>query len=137
MTMTETLTITPHFLDLRVRAEFLELCGDRESAEELRRVSMNVAREVDLTCYAYQLLWRGRADEALALLQLNAEIHSDSWNVYDSLGEIYGEIGNIDRAVENYSRAAGLVVDPEQAERIAFVLRTLRPNRDEATAMTA
>jgi predicted Zn-dependent protease len=135
--MTETLTITPHFLDLRVRAEFLELCGDRESAEELRRVSMKVAREVDLTCYAYQLLWRGRADEALALLHFNAETHPDSWNVYDSLGEIYGEIGNIGRAIENYSRAAALVVDREQAERIAFVLRTFRLNRDETAAMAS
>jgi predicted Zn-dependent protease len=135
--MTETLTITPHFLDLRVRAEFLDLCGEWESAEELRRVSMNVAREVDLTCYAYQLLWRGRAEEALALLHRNAEIHSDSWNVYDSLGEIYGEIGNIGRAIENYSRAAALVVDSEQAERIAFVLRTLRLSRDETAAMAS
>lgn len=135
--MSEILTITPHFLDLRVRAEFLELCGERESAEELRRVSMRVAREVDLTCYAYQLLWRGRADEALALLHLNAEKYSDSWNVYDSLGEIYCEIGNIDRAIEYYSRAAALVVAPEQAERIAFVLRTLRLNRDETAAMAS
>ena len=47
-------SVDPDFIELRVRAEFLELCGDSETAEKLRLRSLEVAREVDLTCYSYQ-----------------------------------------------------------------------------------
>ncbi len=134
--MTET-TVTPQFVDLRVRAEFLDLCGEWESAEKLRRRSMEVAREVDLTCYAYQLMWRGHAEDAIALLHVNAERHPHSWNVYDTLGEIYANIGRLDRAIENYWRASSLVADPEQAARIANALTELRKRREGAEALAS
>lgn len=113
------------FIELRVRAEYLDLCGEEEAAERLRSVSLAVAREVDLTCYAYQLLWRGRIDEAIDLLRHNAAAHPDSWNVYHSLGEAYEQKGDLVAAIENYEAALRRVTDHDIRELIERRLSTL------------
>lgn len=118
------------FLELRTRAEFLELCGDEEGAAELRDLSLKIAREVDLTCYAYQLMWRDRLDDAISLLQLNASVNPQSWNVQDSLGEAFEMKGDLAAAVEHYRGAAELVDDEAQRERIKFAIdRIVRMER--------
>ncbi len=75
------------FIDLRTRAELLELCGDQPGADRLRTLSLEIAREVDLTCYAYQLLWRDKIMDAIDILERNAATHPESWNAHHSLGE--------------------------------------------------
>ncbi|MHB8078825.1 MAG: alpha/beta fold hydrolase [Candidatus Krumholzibacteriia bacterium] len=57
---------------------------------------------------AYQLLQGGRADDALALFQVNAEVFPDSWNVYDSLGEALAARGQTELAVRAYRRSLEL-----------------------------
>lgn len=111
------------FLDLRTRAELLELCGDMPGAERLRNLSLEIAREVDLTCYAYQLLWRGRIDDAIDILQRNASAHPDSWNVHHSLGEAYEMRGDYPSAVRNFRTASSLTHDSESIDRIESSLR--------------
>jgi predicted Zn-dependent protease len=113
------------FIDLRVRAELLELCDDPEGAERLRARSLEIAREVDLTCYAYQLMWRNRAWEAIALLEVSAARHPNSWNVWDSLGEAYAQAGEIRRAIECYGHASRLIDDEPMRLRIEHTLRDL------------
>ena len=75
------------FIDLRMRAELLDLCGDADGAERLRVLSLESAREVEINCYAYQLLWRGLFDEAIELLRLNVQRYPYSDNAQDSLAE--------------------------------------------------
>ncbi len=117
------------FIDLRIRAEYLELCGDPDTAERLRSLALEIAREVDLTCYAYQLLWRDRVDEAIELLRRNAAIHPDSWNVYDSLGEAYEQKGELGLAIDSYRAALLRLVDDQETrwriERRISVLERL------------
>ena len=115
----------PDFIDLRTRAEFLELCGESEAAEELRVHSLSVAREVDLTCYSYQLLWRNLVDEAIDLLERNAARNPGSWNAWDSLGEAYAQKGDIRRAIDSYAHAAGLIETPAERMRIERIVRDL------------
>lgn len=114
------------FIELRTRAEFLDLCGDNDRAEELRQLSVEVGREVDLNCYAYQLLWRGQIESAFDLLHRNLELHPNSWNVFDSLGEAYAMIGDTESAIDHYGRALWLVRDREQKRRIRELLMDLR-----------
>ena len=101
--------VKPDFLDLRTRAELLDLCDDHDGAEALRGRSLEMAREVDLTCYAYQLMWRNRTKEAIELLELNVSRHPDSWNAWDSLGDAYAQDGDSRRATECRSRASRLL----------------------------
>lgn len=117
--------VSPDFMELRTRAEFLQLCGEAEAAEELRTQSMEIAREVDLTCYSYQLLWRNLVDEAIDLLERCAARHPDSWNVWDTLGEAYAQKGDIRRAIDHYGQAAALVEREEERMRIEAQLRSL------------
>ena len=109
---------SPEFLDLRTRAEFLELCGDPEGAKRLQDLSLQVAREVDLICYAYQLMWRDRLDDAIELLHYGVSVYSDSWNVYHSLGEAFEQKGEFARAIEAYRQAAVRVEDDLKREMI-------------------
>lgn len=113
------------FLDLRTRAELLELCDDPEGAKRLRELSLEVAREVDLVCYGYQLLWRNRAPDAIDLLERNAARNPDSWNAWDSLGDAYAEHGDIRRAAECYGNASRLVNDEQDRLRIERSLREM------------
>ena len=119
-------TITPAFIDLRIRADLAELCGDSTAARRLRDQSMAVGSEVEITCYAYQLMWRNKVDEAIALLEKNAEDHPMSWNVYDSLAEAHEFRGDIEMAIENYLLAAELADDEEQLVRIYKQIDRLR-----------
>jgi Flp pilus assembly protein TadD len=119
------------FIELRTRAEFLDLCGDADRAEELRQLSVEIAREVDLNCYAYQLLWRGQIESAFDLLYRNLETHPHSWNVYDSLAEAYATIGDTESAVDHYGRALTLVRNREQRTRIRSILLNLRGLTEE------
>lgn len=122
----------PDFIDLRMRAEFHDLCGENDAAEQLRQRSMEIAREVDINCYAYQLLWRGHSEQAIELLEMNAATHPDSWNVYDSLGEVFAAIGDIERGIENYARALSMVEDEEPAARIRSAIAALNARRAAA-----
>ena len=108
------------FLDLRTRAELLELCGDPEGAERLRDQSLEVAREVDITCYAYQLLWRGRIDEAIDLLEKNATVHPDSWNIQHSLGEAFEMLGDYHGAALHFRKAMSMTDDERLLRHIAM-----------------
>ena len=119
--------VTPSndFMELRTRAEFLDLCGDWDRAEELRQLSFEIAREVDLNCYAYQLLWRGENDTAFDLLYRNLEMHPLSWNVYDSLAEAFAMVGDMENAIDHYGRALTMCTDREQKERIRRLLLDL------------
>jgi tetratricopeptide (TPR) repeat protein len=111
------------FIDLRTRAELLEICGDSEGAERLRNLSLEIAREVDLTVYAYQLLWRNKVDDAIELLERNVSAHPESWNVRHSLGEAYEALGDYASAAMNFRKAQSLTDD---VSSIAHIEQSLR-----------
>ena len=124
-------TATPDFIDLRTRAEFLELCGDHDGARRLQELSLEVAREIDLVCYSYQLMWRQRIDEAISILRFTVENHPDSWNAHHSLAEALEQKGEFALAIAHF-REALLRIDDEHERRI--IERKLRALSDLATA---
>ena len=56
----------------------------------------------------YQLMGRKKIDDAILLFRKNVELHPESWNVYDSLGEAYMNHGDKDLAVKNYEKSVEL-----------------------------
>jgi tetratricopeptide (TPR) repeat protein len=62
----------------------------------------------ELDDLGFRLLGRKKADEAIRILELNAEVYPLDWYVYDSLGEGYMRIGNRERAIKNYRRSLEL-----------------------------
>ncbi|HET6638742.1 MAG TPA: c-type cytochrome [Gemmatimonadota bacterium] len=64
-----------------------------------------------LNMFGYGLLEQGKAADAVAIFQLNAEQFPDSGNAWDSLGEGYLAVGDSVRSVEAYEKS--LALDPE------------------------
>ena len=64
-----------------------------------------------LNMFGYRLLEQGKAADAVAIFQLNAEQFPESANVWDSLGEGYLAAGDRERSIESYEKS--LALDPE------------------------
>jgi tetratricopeptide (TPR) repeat protein len=73
--------------------------------------------EDQLNLLGYDCLFAGELDLALALFQKNAEVHPNSWNAHDSLGEAYAARGEREKAIEAYSRS--LELNPDNANAAA------------------
>jgi tetratricopeptide (TPR) repeat protein len=122
---------SPDFIDLRTRAEFLELCGDADGARHLQEAALAIAREIDLVCYAYQLMWRDRVEDAIELLFYAIEHYPDSWNVFHSLGEAWEQHGEYAHAIDSYRNALHRAAD---ASRRDMIQRRITALADLATA---
>jgi len=92
-------------------------------------------RENTLNGVAYTRLFTGRADEAISLLELNAEAYPSSSNVYDSLGDAYLQAGNIkraramaERALEMLKTEGGLTPERREAIRASAQAKIDRPD---------
>jgi hypothetical protein len=119
-------TFGDHFATLRVRGLLAEKKGDRKQAEALRAQALTVAEENELNQFAYGLLGQKKIDEAIAIFARNVKEHPQSWNAYDSLAEAYAVKGDKTAAVENYTRALGLVKDAANKKRIGETLSKLK-----------
>jgi CubicO group peptidase (beta-lactamase class C family) len=65
--------------------------------------------EESINSLGYRVLYgMKKPAQALRIFQLNVELHPNSWNAYDSLGEIYAKNGQKDLAIENYQKSLDL-----------------------------
>ena len=79
--------------------------------------------ENSINSTGYRLLGRKKTSDAMAIFQLNVQLHPDSWNAYDSLGEAYMAQGDTERAIENYDKS--LQLNPKN-NGAADILKKLR-----------
>jgi tetratricopeptide (TPR) repeat protein len=120
------IAINENFANLRLKANLLEKMGDSTTAAQLRRRSFEVAAELDINAYGYQLLGEGKLDSAIVMFKKNVKDYPRSWNTYDSLGEAYAKKGDKRRAAEQYGKARDLTKNPVEQRRIAGILAGLR-----------
>jgi CubicO group peptidase (beta-lactamase class C family) len=76
--------------------------------------------ENSINSAGYRLLSKKQTADAIRIFGLNVELHPQSPNVYDSLGEAYMEAGDKARATKNYQKS--LALDPKNrnaVERLA------------------
>ncbi len=64
--------------------------------------------ENSVNATGYQLLAGKKLADAIRIFQLNIELHPDSSNVYDSLGEAYMNNGAKELAIQNYQKSLEL-----------------------------
>lgn len=67
----------------------------------------------------YSLLRRKQYDDAIVVLEKNVELHPNSANTYDSLGEAYMAAGKKDLAIKNYEKS--LQLNPENKNATAML----------------
>ena len=80
--------------------------------------------EMFINRIGYSWMSKGYNSEAIEVFKLNAETFPQSFNVYDSLGEIYMQIGDTKNAANNYKKSLELNPDNNNAENILEKLET-------------
>jgi predicted alpha/beta superfamily hydrolase len=74
--------------------------------------------ENEFNAMAYRLMGKGKIKEALEIFILNVELHPNSPNVYDSLGEAYMNNGDTKNAIKNYKKSLELNPDNDNAKEM-------------------
>jgi tetratricopeptide (TPR) repeat protein len=85
--------------------------------------------ENDLNDMGYEIIKKFPAD-AVELFKLNVDLYPNSFNVYDSLGEGYMDIGKKDLAIANYEKSLQLNPKNTNGEEMLKKLKAPRPNPD-------
>ena len=67
-----------------------------------------VFEEADFNNLGYRLLQENKIEAAVYVLGKTAELYPDSWNAYDSLGEVLAKMGQKERAIESYRKSLEL-----------------------------
>ena len=91
---------------------FTRLALQKGAAAALEQFSKELASgaivEGTVNQAGYYLMGGKKLDDAILVFRKNVELHPDSWNAYDSLGEAYMDHGDKDLAVKNYRKSVEL-----------------------------
>ena len=118
--------LEPTFASYSVKARVLDRQGKHAEADSLRQAHLASASEAELNAYGYLLVSQKKNNEALAIFLRVTKEYPDSWNAWDSLGEMYATLGDKPKAVANYRKALALTTDPAQKKRINGILAGLK-----------
>ncbi|HEV7782743.1 MAG TPA: serine hydrolase [Chitinophagaceae bacterium] len=77
----------------------------------------SIINEEEINDVGYSLAKKGLKKHALEVMKANAELFPRSWNVYDSLGELYLANGDKENARLNYKRSLELNAGNEGAKK--------------------
>ncbi|WP_243472206.1 S41 family peptidase [Winogradskyella sp. MH6] len=87
----------------------------------------NFENKDEITMYGYGLLWDNKPGEALEVFKLIVEQFPDWYNAYDSLGEAYFNLGEMDLAIKNYKKS--LAMNPDNFNAEDMIARINFPNK--------
>ncbi len=86
--------------------------GIKEARQKFDEILSDTSKylflENEFNTLGYGLARESKDEEAIAVLRMNVKAFPDSWNVYDSLGEMLAWTGNTDEAVENFKKSLEL-----------------------------
>ncbi len=118
-----------------------DACSENELTEILDSISNDTDlfknqfsfEEFDINKVAYRLMESERFSEANELLHFNMDLYPDSWNVYDSLGELRMKQGKHKEAKKLYEES--LVLNPENtsATKALINIERIMNNRELET----
>ncbi|MEO6057628.1 MAG: DUF2911 domain-containing protein [Gemmatimonadales bacterium] len=120
------IAINENFTNLRVKAALLGQRGDEAGAAAAAQRSLALATEAEMNTYGYLLMGQGKVDSAIVIFRKNTRDYPKSWNTYDSLAEAFATKGEKKLAMQNYTKALGMVTDSGQKQRIEGALAGLR-----------
>lgn len=127
----QSLGIRQTFLNLNTKAGLLEQRGDKAGAATYREKALKAADETQLNAYGYKLLGEGKLDEAEKIFRMNIQRYPESWNVYDSLGELLEIRNQPSEALVQYKKALQKAPDA-QRKRISDTISRIEKNMKTA-----
>ncbi len=90
----------------------LERSRYKNSIEEVKKIKKEYAEfeltENEINSWGYKLISQKRMKDALEIFKLNVYLYPASANTFDSLGEIYAELGDAVQAIKNYEQSLKL-----------------------------
>jgi len=89
--------------------------GQKKFDEIMTDKNNYIINESEFNALGYKYARQNKFGEAIAVLKMNVQIFPDSWNVYDSLGEIFSWINYNDQAIANLNKSLELNPDNENA----------------------
>lgn len=81
--------------------------------------------ESELNDWAYRMMANKKEKEALEIFKLNVYLFPNSWNVYDSYGEILLKMGDNNKAIEMYRKSIELNPENENGKKILDKISSL------------
>ncbi len=118
--------------NLYIKGSLLNKLGRSSEADPVTKRVMDIARsEGDVNLVGYLYLGSGKPKEAIQVFKKNVKSFPNSWNAYDSLGEGYAANGDTKLAIENYSKALGMVNDAAQKTRISAAIQRLQAGANQ------
>jgi len=115
-------------LQVGIAGAVIDLFGGKElSAEEtFRKLTERfkpeqVEQEINST--GIMLMRAGQAERALELFELNTRIFPESWNTWDSLGEMLFNLGHNEAAIKAYEKSLELNPDNEPTKRMLAMIK--------------
>jgi glyoxylase-like metal-dependent hydrolase (beta-lactamase superfamily II) len=74
--------------------------------------------EAEINAYGYIFLQQEKIENAITMFKINVELHPESWNVYDSLGEALLSAGKTEEAVAMYEKSLALNPDNDNGQAV-------------------
>jgi len=103
-----------HDMDAAIKLYF-SLKKDKQDKYEIS--------EQELNLLGYTLLQQNRIPDAISIFQLNIDEHTESFNVYDSMGEACMKNGDNELAIEYYQKSIDLNPANEHGKKMLQKLR--------------
>ena len=108
----------------------LNKVGYKKAVEEVKKFRKRDSdfslKEGEINNWGYKLIAQKRIQDALEIFKLNVYLYPESGNAFDSLGEIYAELGDTELSIKNYKQS--LKLDP-QNKNAEEQLKKLRLNK--------
>jgi CubicO group peptidase (beta-lactamase class C family) len=99
----------------------VEKSGYKNAIEEVKKIRKANAglelSEEEINSWGYKLMEQNRIADALEIFKLNVFLYPGSANAFDSLGEIYAELGDMTLAIKNYGHSLKLNPQNSNAEK--------------------
>ena len=111
-------------LRISIFSEGLEPALSQYSKIRDRGIEHYEANEDEINELGYDLLNLNNVKAAIEVFKINVELHNESSNAYDSLGEAYYLTGNLKRALANYEKSIELNSKNRNAQKRSLFEKT-------------
>ncbi len=99
-----------------------------EKYKKIKQTSPDLNFEAILNEFGYLFYMDNKIEKAIAVLKFNCSEHPDSWNTYDSLGEIYEVNGDFKKSIKNFKMAKDLNTSQDYKDGIVLKIKELEDN---------
>jgi predicted Zn-dependent protease len=100
--------MSPQMTNMMAQSTYLAAKGKQEEADQMRAEAIERGTNAELNTYGYQLLFGGKAKEAIEIFKANTEKYPEDPNVWDSLGEGYVNVGEKEKAIKAFKKSLSL-----------------------------